>query len=84
MPSSLTSATLSLAGLLVLGVVHPPDLSSSWISWWIGDTLGVLLVLPLMLVIAGEPRTLWRGRARAPRDSDSQNDPDRARAAARV
>src|SRR6516165_5673553 len=59
----LTSATLSLVGLLALGVVKPPDLISSWISWWIGDTLGVLLVLPLMLVIAGEPRALWRGRA---------------------
>jgi MASE1 len=59
----LTSATLSLTGLLALGVVKLPDLMSSWISWWIGDTLGVLLVLPLMLVIAGEPRTLWRSRA---------------------
>jgi signal transduction histidine kinase/CheY-like chemotaxis protein/sensor domain CHASE-containing protein len=60
----LTSATLSLAGLSTLGVVHLTDLATSWISWWIGDTLGVLLVLPLMLVIAGEPRALWRNRAR--------------------
>jgi signal transduction histidine kinase/sensor domain CHASE-containing protein len=59
----LTSATLSLAGLLALGAVKPLELISSWISWWIGDTLGVLLVLPLMLVIVGEPRALWRGRA---------------------
>ena len=61
--SCLTSATLSLAGLLVLGVVARPDLATSWISWWIGDTLGVLVVLPLMFVVAGEPRTLWRSRA---------------------
>jgi integral membrane sensor domain MASE1 len=60
----LTSATLSLAGLSTLGVVHLTDLATSWISWWIGDTLGVVLVLPLMLVLAGEPRALWRGRAR--------------------
>jgi signal transduction histidine kinase/CheY-like chemotaxis protein/integral membrane sensor domain MASE1 len=59
----LTSASLSLAGLLVLGVVARPDLATSWISWWIGDTLGVLVVLPLMLVVAGEPRALWRSRA---------------------
>ena len=61
--SCLTSATLSLAGLSVLGAVARPDLATSWISWWIGDTLGVLVVLPLMLVIVGEPRTLWRSRA---------------------
>jgi hypothetical protein len=54
----LTRATLSLAGLSTLGIVHLTDLATSWISWWIGDTLGVLLVLPLMLVLAGEPRAL--------------------------
>jgi MASE1/CHASE domain len=59
----LTSATLSLTGLSVLGVVGRSDLARSWVSWWIGDTLGVLVVLPLMLVVAGEPRSLWRSRA---------------------
>src|SRR6516164_142767 len=60
----LTSATLSLGGLSILGVVQPADLAPSWASWWIGDTLGVLVVSPLMLVIAGEPRSLWRSRAK--------------------
>ena len=59
----LTSATLSMGGLSLLGVVRLPDLPSNWASWWIGDTVGVLVVLPLMLVIAGEPRDLWRRRA---------------------
>src|SRR5215468_3798881 len=59
----LTSATLSLGGLLTLGAVPLPDLVTNWVSWWIGDTLGVLVVLPLMFVIAGEPRRLWRSRA---------------------
>jgi len=60
----LTSASLSLAGLWALGVVPVTELATSWISWWIGDTLGVLLVLPLMLVFAGAPRPLWRNRVR--------------------
>src|SRR6516164_8288165 len=60
----LTSATLSLGSLSILGVVQPADLAPSWASWWIGDTLGVLVVSPLMLVIAGEPRSLWRSRAK--------------------
>jgi signal transduction histidine kinase/integral membrane sensor domain MASE1 len=59
----LTSVTLSLGSLFALGVVQRPDLVTSWISWWIGDTLGVLVVLPLMFVLAGEPRSLWRSRA---------------------
>jgi signal transduction histidine kinase len=58
-----TSATLSVSSLWALDLIKRPDLASSWGSWWIGDTLGVLLVLPLMLIIAGEPRDLWRRRA---------------------
>jgi integral membrane sensor domain MASE1 len=59
----ITSATLSLVGLMTLGVVQLPDLLTSWVSWWIGDTLGVLVALPLTFFIAGEPRGLWRSRA---------------------
>ena len=59
----MTSATLSLAALYGLGIVAWPDLMPSWISWWIGDTLGVLVILPLILVAIGEPRDLWRRRA---------------------
>src|SRR5260370_29435855 len=58
----LTSASLSLSGLWALGVVTATDLPTSWLSWWVGDTLGVLVVLPLMLVLFGEPRQLWRAR----------------------
>jgi signal transduction histidine kinase/integral membrane sensor domain MASE1 len=60
----LTSATLSLTGLWTIGVVSREDLATSWVAWWVGDTLGVLVVLPLMLVFLGEPRALWRARLR--------------------
>ena len=60
----LSSASLSLSGLWSLGILTPPDLARSWFAWWIGDTLGVLAVLPLVLVAVGEPRALWRSRAR--------------------
>jgi signal transduction histidine kinase/CheY-like chemotaxis protein len=56
------SATLSICWLYALGLVGRAELASSWVAWWIGDTLGVLVVLPLMFVIAGEPRPLWRSR----------------------
>jgi PAS domain S-box-containing protein len=61
----LTSATLSHGAMAALGVIDTSEVASSWLSWWIGDTLGVLLFLPLVMVAAGEPRALWRGRARS-------------------
>ncbi len=59
------STTLSVSALWVLGVLPTADLVSSWTTWWIGDTLGVLVVLPVILVVVGEPRALWRSRARS-------------------
>lgn len=53
----LTSASLSLAGMWALGAVQPGDLPSNWMTWWAGDTLGVLVALPLLLVLFAEPRS---------------------------
>jgi PAS domain S-box-containing protein len=58
-----TSASLSLAGMWALGAVQADDLPSNWMTWWVGDTLGVLVALPLLFVLAAEPRVLWRSRA---------------------
>jgi len=49
-----TSATLSLGGLLALGTVLPADLGASWVAWWFGDTVGVLVVLSLVFVLAAK------------------------------
>ena len=59
----LTSATLSLGGMAALGAIAAPQFWTSWVTWWVGDTLGVLLFLPIVMVIAGEPRAFWRSRA---------------------
>jgi PAS domain S-box-containing protein len=57
-----TSATLSLTGMWALGALQSGDLASNWTTWWAGDTLGVLVALPLLFVLAAEPRNLWRSR----------------------
>lgn len=60
----LVSATLSLAGLWATGVIDQERLAINWGTWWVGDTLGVLVMLPLVMVALGEPRPLWRSRFR--------------------
>jgi PAS domain S-box-containing protein len=60
-----TSATASLGGMAVFGVISFSQISSNWFAWWAGDTLGVLLFLPLLMVLAGKPRALWRSRAKS-------------------
>jgi len=58
----LLSATISIAVLWALGLVQPANLITNWTTWWAGDALGVLVALPLMLILAGQPRARWRSR----------------------
>jgi diguanylate cyclase (GGDEF)-like protein/PAS domain S-box-containing protein len=60
----LTSATLSVSGLWALGLVESTSFLSNWASWWLGDSFGVIVLFPLTMMVAGEPRDLWRIRIR--------------------
>ena len=51
----LISATISLGGLSMLGTVELHELLMNWETWWLGDTLGVLIALPLILILGSEP-----------------------------
>jgi signal transduction histidine kinase len=53
------SATIGLISLRLGGVVSTDELPKLWRTWWLGDTCGALLVVPLVLSWA-EPR--WRAR----------------------
>lgn len=60
--ASLVGASLSVAGLRMLGVLDADNLTENWFSWWIGDSLGIVTLLPIAMVFFGEPRSLWRRR----------------------
>lgn len=65
-PAGMTiNASLSVPALVVQGVVPADDALQSWLVWWLGDTLGAVLLTPLLLVVVGEPRDAWRSRARS-------------------
>ncbi|QSX41526.1 diguanylate cyclase domain-containing protein [Shewanella cyperi] len=58
----LTSASLSVGGLFLLGLVDARELISNWVAWWIGDTLGAVVLFPLTMIFTAAPFTLWRSR----------------------
>lgn len=58
----LISATVSVAGLFALGLITQSLIFTSWASWWIGDSLGLIVMLPLFLVAVGRPRDVWKKR----------------------
>ncbi len=47
------SATVGASVLLLTGVNAWSGFASSWVMWWMGDAMGVLIVTPLVLTFAG-------------------------------
>ena len=60
--AGLVSASLSVPGLALAGVIDRPDLRFTWWTWYVGDVLGVLVFAPLCLCFLGDPHGLWRER----------------------
>lgn len=52
------------AGVLYLSqVISAAEFPFSWWTWWVGDSIGVLIATPLMFIAFAQPRALWRRRA---------------------
>jgi PAS domain S-box-containing protein len=60
--SCLTNATVGVTNLLIAGKIPWVAYFHNWWTWWIGDTIGVLIVTPLLLSWLAEPRDIWRRR----------------------
>ncbi len=56
------SATWGVSVLFLAGAVGVSQYWFSWWTWWVGDSTGVLIGLPLMLILFAEPRSMWWGR----------------------
>jgi signal transduction histidine kinase len=54
------SATAGTLSMLAGGVIEASDATEFWRTWWLGDTSGGLVVLPLMLAWARDPAAAWR------------------------
>ena len=55
------SATLGVASLHLAGYAETADLASIWMTWWLGDAAGALVVTPVVVLWArSDPRSLDR------------------------
>src|SRR5262249_35726784 len=54
---TMISATIGVATLYVAGFAAEPTLAPIWITWWLGDTAGALVVTPLIVLWAAAD---WR------------------------
>lgn len=47
------AATVGTGALFGFGFVSASDVPQNWLTWWIGDTIGVMVFLPLALLAPG-------------------------------
>jgi CHASE1-domain containing sensor protein len=60
--SCLINATVVITTLAVSGQIPWALFAITWGTWWVGDTLGVVIVTTLVLSWLAEPRAIWRHR----------------------
>lgn len=60
----IVSASIGITILYAAGIITAAALMNSWWSWWVGDTLGVLIVMPILLSILYRQHPYWRNRLR--------------------
>ena len=59
------SATVGTLSMLAGDVIQTSEVPTFWRTWFLGDTAGALVVLPLVLTWLHDPRRAWR-RLRTP------------------
>lgn len=58
----LTSSLWGTTSLWLLGTIALHEAARNALTWWVGDTIGVLVTTPLLLAFVGQPSTVWRPR----------------------
>jgi signal transduction histidine kinase len=63
--SPIVSATFGVTSLCATGYAQWSDFGPIWLTWWLGDAVGALVVAPLLIIWANDPRPPPWDRRRA-------------------
>jgi diguanylate cyclase (GGDEF)-like protein len=58
--STTISATIGATSLVLSGLVSWPSYSSIWLTWWLGDAAGVVIVAPVLLTFVARNGSPWK------------------------
>jgi integral membrane sensor domain MASE1 len=60
--STAISATVGATSLSLYGLAEWSDYRSIWLTWWLGDAAGAIVVTPVLLLWYANPRVVWSRR----------------------
>jgi signal transduction histidine kinase/integral membrane sensor domain MASE1 len=58
--SCMINATIGVSTLWLAGLIPDPNYLFNWLTWWVGDSIGVLIFTPLILLWSLRPGRQWR------------------------
>lgn len=58
----LVNSTIGVGSLYFKGLIPTDNLLFNWWTWWVGDSIGVLVFTPLVLIWSLSPAAHWRRR----------------------
>ncbi len=58
----LIPATVGISSMFLNGIITFPEIPVNWFSWWVGDTIGVLIFTPLILTLFYKNNPVWKRR----------------------
>ena len=56
------AASVGATGIALAGIAPPFVYGTIWLTWWLGDTTGILLVTPLLLTWSARSQQRWEFR----------------------
>jgi diguanylate cyclase (GGDEF)-like protein len=59
---TLFAATLVTVAQVGLGLLSASNAPAAWITWWVGDAIGVVVFAPITLMLIPSQRSVWHGR----------------------
>jgi PAS domain S-box-containing protein len=60
--STAISATVGVTSLLLAGFASPAQYGRTWLTWWLGDAVGAIVVAPTLLLWAEDWHLRWSRR----------------------
>lgn len=60
--ATMIAPTIGVAAQLTAGLLNPGQAAMGWLTWWAGDSIGVIAIAPVALMLLPSQAEYWAGR----------------------
>ncbi|NOQ63716.1 MAG: EAL domain-containing protein [Methyloprofundus sp.] len=60
--SCMVSPSICISTFYFQGILTLNESIFAWLTWWVGDVIGVIIFTPIILILFAKPRAAWQSR----------------------